>query len=394
MIANQGSLTFYVMGWNGQTVPKISGTLDVFPQFLTRQPLTPTGNGNLTVTATGSDGTLTFNNIPKVEDLVWLEGFGYAAQYVLYIAPVKDDSGALAYSGYTRTYMPSELTTAPYTRSIVLPPGGVSQALKVDASNVDNLISPPSAGRLNLVPSAGPINIVFNQRIANAFVQIWNDEPDITKLSLLSLTTPFVINSVGNQLQISPKAPSTFQPGYKYNLVVQVTSQDDPNKFLKVGVPFFGGDPSAPRPSTVKSIGYKDLDGNGLFDKADTLIIEFDRYLGTSDRTAFKVPIYFDADLDGSGKLGDSPGEKDSHVPLCADMAEDLSPISPAQASAYANKAQLAAAALGGGNVPENRMVYVVWDDALKCGSPIETIWGDPPTPGTVNLPLVHIPNP
>ena len=66
-----------------------------------------------------------------------------------------------------------------------------------------------------------------------------------------------------------------------------------------------------------------DRNSSGFLDAGDRVEITLDRAVGRDDGNTVTLAFYLNADLDGSGQIGDSPGEAGNAQPI------PLSPVSP-----------------------------------------------------------------
>lgn len=394
-----GELTFNIVGHDGLAVAKPAGTLDVTPAFLdfSGSGAANPGVGSIAVQATGQNGVLKFSGIPKVEELAWLESIDLQATYSVYVAPVLNDDGTLRYGGATASFHALTLLTEPWTRTLVLPAPEAKLPLQIAAASVANLLGAPSRGRDNLAGKTGPIAVVFNQRISpdDLWVEVRNDAADPSASLRLPVTTE--INPVGNQLRIGLAAGSAFADGMKYQLSLRANSLDDPSAApLVINAPFFGGSvdtsSSSRGPGSI-AVSYAESapPGDGKFGTGERLEIDFERYLGRGESTSFKLPVYFNYDLDGSGSVGNGVGEKGSGRPLCLSAAEWAPAGSEdAKLSGYARRVsatfgeiedQVVASPGTINAVVANKapvLVTLAFSESSKCGGPIQTVWGEP----------------
>jgi hypothetical protein len=394
-----GELTLNVIGYDGLAVAKLAGTLGVTPGYLdfSRTGSADPGVGSIAVQATGRNGVLKFAGIPKVEDLASLESIDLHAHYSVYVAPILNDDGTLRYGGATASFSALTLWIEPWTRTLVLPAPEAKLPVQIVAASIANLLDVPSRGRDNLAGKAGPISVVFNQRINpdDLSVEIRNDSSDPSASTRLPLTTE--ITPIGNQLRIALAPGSAFTDGMKYQLILQAHSADDPSAApLAINAPLFGG--SVETSSTSRGLGSVAVSyvestspADGKFGAGERLEITFERYLGRGESAAFKVPVYFNDDLDGNGSLGNAPGEKGSGRPLCL-SSEEWAPaeVADAKLSGYARKvsasfeeiqSQVVGPHATMNAIVANKapvLVTIAFSESSKCGGPIHTVWGDP----------------
>lgn len=394
-----GELILNVVGYDGLAVAKLAGTLGVTPRHLdfSGTGTVDPGVGNIAVQATGQDGVLKFAGIPKVEDLASLESINLQAHYSVYVAPVLNDDGTLRYGGATASFTALTLLTEPWTRTLVLPAPEAKLPVQVVAASIANLLGAPSRGRDNLAGKAGPISVVFNQRISpdDLSVEIRDDSSDSAASARLPLATE--MSPIGNQLRIALAPGATFTDGMKYQLILQAHSADDPSAAPHaINAPLFGGsadtNSSSRGPGNI-AVSYVESTspGDGKLGAGERLEITFERYLGRGEFAAFKVPVYFDYDLDGNGSAGNALGETGSGRPLCL-SSEEWAPaeVEDAKLSGYARKVSASFEEIQTQVVgPHSTMnaivadkapvlVTIAFSESSTCGGPIQTVWGDP----------------
>ncbi len=390
LIPVNGELGFHVVGWDGALVAKPAGLLDFTPGFLDFSLGAAVGVGSITSESTGADGVLAFSRVPRLEEAARLASLGVTARYSLYLPPVFEGE-TMRYAGTTLSMTAEELLADPWIRTIVLDPPDAPQALAIEATNVNNLVACPSLGSGNLVPRAGPLYVVFNQRVsAGALAQIFVDVQDASKYEPAAMNAEVL--SVGNQLRIVPAgAIEGFQEGLKYFLVLQTTSRDNPGAAaLRTVAPFFGGSPNDPKPLGSVTVQYVDSDIPAVFNPGEPLEIVFERNIGRGESAGFSVPLYFNYDLDGSGTVGDGTGELGSDAPYCVKDAETVPPVAGAVKSGYsrwasaptttgiqpAGSSQVSLPALGIPNATEVK-VLVALSEAHRCAGVLQTVWGE-----------------
>lgn len=427
LVPTGGSVAFHVVGWDGKAIAATAAVLDVNPGFLFTAP-NPGGApsrstaGDISVTATVADGALSFSGIPNPEQVAFLSSLGTTVRYALYVAPVKDEGGAPVYGGRILTLTAAELLTEPYSRTIVLPPATETDELAILGSNVYNLKSIAEGkgvtlARENLVPTSGPISVVFNQPISkDAFVEIRVDEPpeggmltltpDPTykESVLVAINTP-ELNATGTILKITPKTPG-LTAGRKYNLTISATARDNPTaKTKKFVAPFFAGDPGAAKPLSTPTAKLVDASinapgqpwaGDSAWAPAETIEIYLSHYIGRPDASSLKIPVYFDNDINADGKF-DAPGEKGSNNPICVPGAEAVPSWQGAKASGYARRFLLSKALVTTPFAPvanptvTNLTLVIAFNEAYKCGGPLHTIWDEAITTNATGLGITTI---
>jgi hypothetical protein len=395
-----GSVTFYVVGYDGKPIDVAGAVLDVSPGFVVNRG-NQAGAGDIQVTASAAAGTLTFDKVPKLEDVAWMSNIGVSVSYTVYVPPVYDATAGLLYSGKVFTSDAKTLLTQPWTRTLVLPAPTDLAPLQIVATNVANLMSAaPTSARNNLVPKTGPLYVVFNQPIAKSvFVEVRNDEP-VEKDSAVVLQNPPTLNALGTELQVTFKTTPGLSDGQKYNITIQAMARDNVlAKPVRFSAPFFGGDPATPKQLGATVINLIEVaPANNNWDSGNERIeIVFDKYIGRID-AAPVVPIYFDNDLNANLKTGDIAGEKGSGIPLCIAADEPVPGwLAGARASSYSRKFTIPASTVALGKVftATELSVTVAFNEAFKCATgSLETVWGDPLSATYNTLPVTAIPPP
>ncbi|MBI5546507.1 MAG: hypothetical protein HY901_21715 [Deltaproteobacteria bacterium] len=416
LMPTTGNFTFYVVGFDGKPITGASAILEMHPGFLVDLDGASgfDGRGNISVNGTATDGTLTFSGIPKLSDVAWLDSAGVTVRFTVYVAPVFDASQTLLYAGKTFAVDASTLLTQPWNRTLVLPAPYAGEDLKIVATNVTNLIKAPSLARENLIAKGAPIYVVFNQPIArDAYVQITEDEPEDGDLAMLHTPTcnpgqkdstpvalnPLELNALNTELRITPKSVTE---GRKYNLVLQVTSRDNPTAApTRFAASFFAAEET---PKTVSAPKVRLIDvppvggsGNEEWDATETIEIVFDRYIGRGDNTAFFLPVYIDDPITG----GDvpMPGEKGSDIPICVPASEPVPSWLGVSKTGYAKRFLLnpdpildpdmvpSYASLTKPISAEDIVLTVAFNEGFKCpGGSLHTLWNE-----AINLSLANL---
>jgi len=254
------------------------------------------------------------------------------------------------------------------------------------------LFEHPTFGRYNMVASAGPLTVAFNQAVASSAVaEVYVDRQDAADYSPVLATVE--VASVGGQLRVMPnqQLDNAFVEGHKYYVVLQATSRDNPGAgSVRVAAPFFGGSLGAPKPLGNVTVQYLDNEATaGWFNPGEKLQIVFERNIGRAETAGFSVPLFFDYDLNRSGTTGDAVGELGNDEPYCIRDAETV-PFTGAFKSGYSRWAQASTTSLAPARavstvtLPYDGIanaagmpVKVAFSQSYKCSGVLQTVWGE-----------------
>lgn len=402
LLPTTGSVTFNVIGYDGKPITG-TATLDVTPGFVVNATGKNVGAGDIMVTGEIKDGVLTFTGVPAIEDAAWMTTADVPVKYTVYVNPVVADAATgVGYGGTIMTLAAAKLLTEPWSRTLVLPPATDTADLAIVATNVHNLMKAPSPASENLIAKAGTIYVAFNQPVgADIFVEIRNDDPDIKDSAVIGINNPKdSMNTLGTELKIIPKTPG-FVDGQKYNLIIQVSSRDNPAGGIKTfSAPFFGGDPAAPKSLGTPTINLNEqVASNDTWDLTESLEIVFDKYIGRGDAIPPTIPIYFDNDLNNNTDVGDVRGELGSNQPICVTGAEEVPGFFPAKASGYAKKFNITPALMAGSYTSTLQAteisITLAFNESFKCaGGSVHTVWGEALSAKTDGLQVTVVPPP
>ncbi|MGQ0508874.1 MAG: carboxypeptidase-like regulatory domain-containing protein [Myxococcaceae bacterium] len=312
-----GTVSFVLAGANGKPAKGAQAVLEASPASLQLGGSSGTGTGVVQVTAVANEaGTLTFTGLPTPSELTRVSGTTASnpLNYVLTISAVDSNGdGVIDSAGEVRAYSAKELLAEPSPRVIALkdPRGAATTPLAVIASNVPSLngtLAVPS----NMVKPGEALVFVFNQALqpTSVLVRFTNENGSE------SLTHTLSFNSGGTVLGVIPA--KTLDVGAEYNVMVHAVSLDNGTTLSSTGF-FFGGDPTTPRtPSSPTSSPVKvssakvveTIAADGMLNKDEKLFVYFDQPVGAFGVSNPFLYAYAQADLNGSGAVGDAAGEK------------------------------------------------------------------------------------
>lgn len=381
LFPTDATLKFSVVTFNGRTVANPKGVMEVWPAWIDETQGRKDVAGYHVTSAAGQSGDLTFGNLPGLEDVV--RAAGSSGRYAVYVSPVDVEcdppvskcDGVYEYGGTYLSVDALALLTGPAIRNIVLGGANTTNDLKIDATNVRNFLG-RSAGRYNLVPRAGSVYALFNQRIlpGSVFAEVRND------IGSQVLASSVQVSALGNGLQIKPTAQDGFIEGNKYNVRFTVTTKDATGEITRTfSAPFFGGDPDQPFKTVPEYVRTLDQNDDGNLNPNERVEASFSVAIGNSAFGGWGIPVYFNTDIDIDGKR-QSPGELLSGQPFCFTADE---PQVFGATSGYTRKfSYVYAPGTAQPLIPSSEVIDVViaMSEASKCspgGAPVYTVWGN-----------------
>ncbi|MDC0711184.1 carboxypeptidase-like regulatory domain-containing protein [Stigmatella sp. ncwal1] len=320
-----GSLKVYVFSPDGRPAAGAQGTLEVDPAGKVLFGASERTTSTVVVEATAdAQGLLTFERVPRPAELQRLQG-----EYRLSVAALDvNNDGVFEAGGKVVTYSGQALLESGTQRTESLPYAYTPEAsLGISHSSIASLKGGSKDPIFNMVRSGEGVSIVFNQPVQpTSIIAGLTDE---YSGQLLNFTKS--VSGGGTVLIIQPEVP--FQPGKEYNLALRAValngSATGATQFNNT-VSFFGGDLFQPQFTTIESVQFRDVKPgvgyvNGLLDPNEQVYIHFNHVLSRyGTQPAF---VFFNADLDGNGTVGNAVGEVGNKTGFSLLADEPLAPV-------------------------------------------------------------------
>ena len=309
LTALTGQLKLLVVDHNGVPVQKAKVVVEGTPAGTDLSSTASTYGAPLGVvvvpSTTDTSGSVTVSGLPAADELARIGG-----NYTVTIPAILDSSGNPISGGKVVQYAAQGIVLDPSVRVIQLPDARAG-AFALVSSNAQSLLNvyPPLD---NLFQITDPIYLVFNQAVQQpSFTAILTNEYGTTTIS-----TTATFSQNGNMVTLQPNTPLV--AGQEYNLSIRADSLDDGSSLFLRGF-FFAGDPATPVPFALPTqapvggggaIEWIDqgMPGNGLLDPGEQVVVYFNESVGWTGVQS-SLQLFFDVDLDNSGRTGDAQGE-------------------------------------------------------------------------------------
>jgi hypothetical protein len=267
----------------------------------------PTDSISSTVVAEATadaQGVVTFTNVPPPEEI---DRITTSSSYKLVVySHDADGDGVLESNGLVRYYAGSDLLVGANAKPLALPytydPG---TPLAVSYTNLTAIRNGSRLPQYNMIKPGDSIYVVFNQPVqTNSVIVGLTDEYGKESLS--------VSKAVTNGGTVVTFTPQNIQSGKEYNLYYRAVSVSG-GSYTSNTIAFFGGDPANPAPISIESVKFQEAGtNNGLIDASgvgEDVYVNFNQVM--TARLSTSAYVYFGADLNNSGKIGDAVGERD-----------------------------------------------------------------------------------
>lgn len=312
LFATTQTVHVQVVGYDGSLIDGANVTATESPSYV---DLGSSG-GNLgmaSVSGTTSQGAADLAGLPDLVTLSLYAGNGV----VVTVDPVDtNNDGVPDYLGATKSIPPGALAQQNGRTTITLPAPGGTTALGPIASNVGSIFhnGVPRYGD-SMVGAGDPIRVVFNQPVAAStlLATVWDDQNNVVDASASA--------TQGNIVEIAPQSQLTPGGEYYFRLQARAAGTGSGGYLTQVSGWFFV--PVGNVQPSVANVQFFDLNGSGFLDAGDVLNITLDRAVGRDNGGNTSVHFFLNADLDGSGQIGDARGEAGSDQPIL------LGPVGP-----------------------------------------------------------------
>ncbi|MFP2960716.1 carboxypeptidase-like regulatory domain-containing protein [Myxococcus sp. 1LA] len=320
-----GTLNFLVVSPTGRPAAGARATLEATPAgSISIGDLSSSTVRSVVVEATANEqGLLSFAGIPSAAELARL---GSGAQYRLWVSPIDSNGDGIPETGgYVSTYSGAEVVANSTTRLISLPysrPQNVP--LSIESSNVASLRGGGADFHplRNLVRVGEPIHVFFNQPIQQGSLLVRMTSEDASE----SLGVTATVNNGGYSATINP---GVTVDGREYNLDVRAVSAEGGSLYSTVGY-FFAGAATGPAQATaISTARYQETSLVGVPDlnPGESVYINFNHPISRTFATAQHVQVFFNDDINGSGRKGDAVGEEGFPIGFDLIMDEPVRPI-------------------------------------------------------------------
>ncbi len=416
LVPTTDTYTVHVRGFDASLVGSFTGVLEITPSIITvGDGLGCTGSGSFTVNATGSNGVITFANVPSPKSLWYMhQSRGVAVSYTVALQPIFEGTGT-RFGGIAKTFSIADTIEEGFIPVITLPAEHFHSPAVVSA-NISNfgVVNPGvdgEAAHWNLIAPSGAIQVAFDYPVDPSFVEValYDQKYDVNHYALLKADVAFETHA--NGLKITPSAALT--NGSMYYMVLRLTSKAyDGFGTIKLDVPFFAGDKTAPLAlaftATAKELAADASHTAGQLEADEPVLFALNQPIGFPgmNATTVQLPVYFDFDINSS-TARDLDGEKETntHKPLCVAVKTEVKPPrygAQVTNTGYARWFELPAGIPGlvnttgqtGNTGAMNATVIVAFGDWSKCpnntGTALPmTIFGEPLT-GNVEAKLTN----
>jgi hypothetical protein len=319
-----GSLKVYVFGPDGRPAAGAQGTLEVDPAGLVLFGTSERTTSTVVLEATAdAQGLLTFERVPRAAELQRLQG-----EFRLSVAALDaNNDGVFEAGGKIITYTGEQLLASGTQRTESLPYAYAPEAnLGISHSSIASLKGGSKDPLFNMVRSGEGLSIVFNQPVQpTSVIAGLTDEYSKERLGFSRS-----LAGGGTVLTVVPDRP--FQAGKEYHLTLRAValngSATGATAFNST-VSFFGGDIAQPQPTVIESVQFRDVKPastgtNGVLDPNEQVYLNFSHVLSRyGSQTA---AVFFNADLDGNGAVGNAVGEVGNKTGFALLADEPLAP--------------------------------------------------------------------
>lgn len=294
LLQSDGRLAFEFVGMDGARLEPPSGTCSVQVSWVRYEVSNRLGEGPLTVSARSEGGSMICEGLPDLGALAQLDEtieYRFAAVDV-------DGDGVADYAGVTGSVRVRDFLTSG-DRAVWIQPARLDDGFGLVATNVPELRGEEVHKRT--VPTDAGVEVVFSRPAA------------VLEATVRSLfggeRLAFEVREEGNRVRLVPEG-GTWPPGQLYELVLVVAPRGAPFEAVTYYGTFWTSSSELPRASAR----FVDGNSNGRLDAGETLVVEFSEYIFCLDGPV--IPLLVDADVDGSGTVGDAPGEYGQLEPL------------------------------------------------------------------------------
>ncbi|WP_245767720.1 carboxypeptidase-like regulatory domain-containing protein [Stigmatella erecta] len=319
-----GSLKVYAFGPDGRPAAGAQGTLEVDPAGLVLFGTSERTTSTVVIDATAdAQGLLSFERVPRPAELQRLQG-----KLRLSIAALDaNNDGVFEAGGRLIEYTADQLLASGTQRTESLPYAYTPEAaLGISHSSIASLKGGSKDPIFNMVRSGEGLSIVFNQPVQpTSVIAGLTDEYSKARLGFSKS-----LSGGGTVLTVVPD--QAFQPGKEYNLTLRAValngSATGGTQFNST-VSFFGGDLNQPLTTGIESVQFRDLKPaptytNGVLDPNEQVYLNFNHVLSRyGTQTA---SVFFNADLDANGTVGNAVGEVGNKTGFALLADEPLAP--------------------------------------------------------------------
>lgn len=273
MFQLDGSMAVEIVGYDGQKPAGLAVT--AYYTFGN----TVTNASPLVLTADYQSGVATFATAPDPNDLL---RYNVGAAVV-----VSDPSGK--YAGTAVNYSAAQIAGSGPLLITLGQAGDTGGPPNVVSSNVHNFIA-PGKSTASLVPSTGPVSVVFDRKIdANPVVVVTDEEG-----AAVDFSAALSMNGLG--LDISPKGASGFTPGAKYNVYFRVTAAGSiPAKVTERYAACYVDLPNTPIALRAGQPTFVDANANNFLDPNEEVDFQLSQPVGAGPLLNYYVPVYTDS---------------------------------------------------------------------------------------------------
>jgi hypothetical protein len=195
---------------------------------------------------------------------------------------------------------------------------------------------------------------------------------DETGRQSLALTATLSLG--GQVLTLTPTAAVAV--GRKYNLLIHVKSLDNGSSWTGTGF-FYGGDPLAAKTFGAPTVKFVDSNATNTLNAGEVVNVYFDQPMGSYGNFFPGLQAFFDADLNGSGSVGDAAGEKNFSGQGFGVFANEYSfepgVLFPPVPSGYSSRFSFT---YSGPTLTVGTQVQLAFSRVLSQGSGVQTAWG------------------
>ncbi|MBU8895835.1 carboxypeptidase regulatory-like domain-containing protein [Corallococcus sp. H22C18031201] len=302
--SSDSTVKFGLIGPNGRPAAQAKATLSIDTAGRIVSSSGSNASSSVVVEAESSaEGIVTFDKVPSPNEM---DRLGSSYRLVVNATDTNGD-GVIDTGGIVRNFSGADIATGSYAyvHPLELPYAyDPNMGLSISYSSLRSFSGGSFKPQFNMLKPGEALYFSFNQPIQPASLVV--QMTDEYGRELLSVNKAL---SMGNTvLTVTPA--QNISVGQEYNLYLRAASLSGANSVTQTHA-FYAGDVSTPPNNVaVVSANYEESAGgiNGLLDPNENIYVNFNQVLAFDYGTA-PSEVFFNADFNGSNKIGDAIGE-------------------------------------------------------------------------------------